>query len=178
MFTSKTKKRSAKIPTKARLRNIALYYLERFESSESNLYDVLKRRVDKYVFENKEYNPEQAYQWIREIIDECSKQNFVNDERFASFRVKSYLKAGKSRCYIEQKLKQKGISKDIISKIFDEIDYSEFDTALDFARRKKICAFRKDYESRIANRQKDLATLVRSGFSYDIAKDILNMDND
>ena len=178
MFTSKTKKRSAKIPTKARLRNIALYYLERFESSESNLYDVLKRRVDKYVFENKEYNPEQAYQWIREIIDECSKQNFVNDERFASFRVNSYLKAGKSRCYIEQKLKQKGISKDIISKIFDEIDYSEFDTALDFARRKKICAFRKDYESRIANRQKDLATLVRSGFSYDIAKDILNMDND
>jgi hypothetical protein len=61
VFTSKTKKSTPKIPTKARLRNIALYYLERFESSKDNLRAVLRRRIDKYVFVNKEYNPEEAY---------------------------------------------------------------------------------------------------------------------
>ena len=50
MFTSKTKKSKPKIPTKARLRNIALYYLKRFESSEDSLRAVLKRRIDKYAF--------------------------------------------------------------------------------------------------------------------------------
>ena len=177
MFTSKTKKNGTKIPTKTRLKNIALYYLERFESSENSLADVLKRRVDKYVFENKDYNPEQAYEWIREIVDECVKQNYVNDERFATFKISSYLKAGKSRRYIEQKLKLKGIDDRIISKIFDETEYSEYDTALDFARKKKICAFRKDTTSRLANRQKDLATLVRAGFSYDVAKDVLDAES-
>ena len=177
MFTSKTKKRGAKIPTKSRLKNIALYYLERFESSENNLADVLKRRVDKYVFENKDYNPEQAYEWIAEIVDECVKQNYVNDERFASFKISSYLKAGKSKRYIEQKLKFKGIDDKIITNLFDEFEYSEYNIAIDFARKKKICAFRKDEESRSANRQKDLATLVRAGFSYDIAKDVLDAES-
>ena len=68
MFTSKTKKSKPKIPTKARLRNIALYYLERFESSEDNLRAVLRRRIDKYAFFDKEYNPEQAYLWVDEIV--------------------------------------------------------------------------------------------------------------
>lgn len=176
MFTSKTKKRSAKIPTKARLKNVALYYLERFESSENNLADVLKRRVDKYVFENKDYNPEEAYGWIREIVAECSKNNYVNDERFATFKISSYLNAGKSKRYIEQKLKQKGIDASVISKIFEETEYSEYDTAMDFTRKKKIGAFRKDEESRIANRQKDLATLVRAGFNFDVAKDVLDIE--
>ena len=56
-------------------------------------------------------------------------------------------------------------------------EYSEYNIAIDFARKKKICAFRKDEESRSANRQKDLETLVRAGFSYDIAKDVLDAES-
>ena len=93
MFTEKTKKNAPKAPTKARLRNIALYYLERFESSEETLRQVLKRRIDKYAFVNKEYNPSEAYQWTEEVIDECLSHNFVNDRRFAEFKVNGYLNA-------------------------------------------------------------------------------------
>ena len=160
-----------KRPTKVRLRNIALYYLQRFESSEHNLRIVLRRRIDKYAFFDKDYSPNEAYQWVDEIIEECLGHNFINDERFAEFKINNYLLAGKPKRYIEQKLKQKGIDEKIIDKLFEETDYSELETALNFARKKKIGRFRK--ELRQENRQKDLGTLVRAGFDFDIAKEVL-----
>ena len=54
--------------------------------------------IEKYGYQNFSY----------EVIEECSKKNFVNDERFAEFKINSYLRAGKPKRYIEQKLKQKG----------------------------------------------------------------------
>jgi len=174
VFTEKTKKSPPKPPTKTRLRNIALYYLERFESSESNLRAVLQRRIDKYAFYDKAYRPEQAYQWAEEVIEECLKKNFVNDERFAEFKIENYLNAGKSKRYIEQKLKQKGVDDKIVEEILSTADYSEYDTALNFARKKKIACFRPDEENRSANRQKDLAALIRAGFDYDVAKEVLD----
>lgn len=177
MFMEKTKKSPPKPPTKARLRNIALYYLDRFESSEENLRTVLKRRIDKYVFFDKGYNPTAAYQWAEEVIAECLKQNFVNDERYAEFKVNNYLNAGKSRRYIEQKLKQKGIDESVVAKFFDEDNYSELETALNFAKKKKIGRFREDESKRADNRQKDLAALVRAGFDYDVAKTVLEDEN-
>lgn len=176
VFTEKRTK-LPKVPTKSRLRNIALYYLERFESSEENLRTVLHRRIDKYAFLNKEYNPTQAYQWAEEVVAECLAQNFVNDERFASFKIENYLSAGKSKRYIEQKLKQKGIDAKVIAQHFENSEYSELETALNFAKKKKIGRFRPDDETRTANRQKDLATLVRAGFDYDIAKQILEPED-
>ncbi len=178
MFIKEVKKSHPKIPTKARLKNIALYYLERFESSKKNLFDVLKRRVDKYVFFDKEYNPHQAYQWIDEIIEELSNQNFVNDNRFAHLKIDNYLAQGKSRRYIEQNLIQKGIDKAIIAQYFEKSEYSEMATALNFAQKKKIGCFRCSDEDRISNRQKDLASLVRAGFDYDIAQEIVNREID
>lgn len=176
MFTEKRVK-LPKPPTKSRLMNIALYYLERFESSEENLRTVLRRRIDKYVFLNREYNPVAAYQWVEEVIAECLKQNFVNDERFALLKIESYLKAGKSRRYIEQKLKQKGIDEKLVASYFDNSAYSELETALDFAQKKKIGRFRPDKENRLANRQKDLAALIRAGFDYDVAKEVLESED-
>jgi regulatory protein len=177
VFTEKTKKSSPKPPTKARLRNIALYYLDRFESSEENLRIVLKRRIDKYAFFDKSYNPQEAYQWAEEVITECLSQNFVNDERYAEFKVNNYLVAGKSRRYIEQKLKQKGIDEQVVAKFFNDDNYSELDTALNFAKKKRIGRFRENESVRLENRQKDLAALVRAGFDYDVAKEVLEDEN-
>ncbi len=44
----KIQRRPAKKITKLRLKNIGLYYLERFESSVDNLRQVLMRRVNDY----------------------------------------------------------------------------------------------------------------------------------
>ena len=172
MFSEKSKKRPPKIPT--RLKNIALYYLERFETSKDNLRTVLRRRIDKYAFFDKSYNPEQAYLWADEVVEECSKKNFVNDERFAEFKINSYLRAGKPKRYIEQKLKQKGIDEKVITFFFEESEYTEQEVAYNFAKKKKIGPFRESKEKRTEFYQKDLGTFVRAGFSFDVAKDILD----
>ena len=78
-----------------------MYYLERFETSKDNLRAVLRRRIDKFAFINKEYNPEQAYIWADDIVEDCAEKNFVNDERFAEFKISAYLRAGKPKKYIE-----------------------------------------------------------------------------
>lgn len=177
MFTEKTKKNAPKAPTKTRLRNIALYYLERFESSEETLRQVLKRRIDKYAFVNKEYNPSEAYQWTEEVIDECLSHNFVNDRRFAEFKVNGYLNAGKPKRYIEQKLKQKGIDEKTISSVLKRQTIRKR-YCLKFCPKEKIGCFRNSEEERQNFRQKDLGTLIRAGFDYDIAKEIVDEDCD
>ncbi|MBR5154606.1 MAG: regulatory protein RecX [Alphaproteobacteria bacterium] len=174
VFSEKTKKRTPKFPTKARIKNIALYYLERFETSEDNLRNVLKRRIDKYAFFDKSYNKQDGYTLVEEVVKECIKNNFVCDERFAEFKINSYLRAGKSKRYIEQKLKLKGISENIVEKIIIESEYNEFDVAYNFAKKKKIGPFRGSEEARTQYYQKDLSALVRAGFSFDVAKDILD----
>ncbi len=177
MFNAKTKKSTPKKPTKVRLRNIALYYLERFETSKENLRAVLRRRIDKYAFFDKEYNPAEAYSWADEVVEECLARNFVNDERFAGFKINSYLNAGKPKRYIEQKLKQKGIDEKTVSTLFENLEYSELETALNFARKKRIGRFRSDENSRAENRQKDLGTLVRAGFDFEVAKEVLDRED-
>ena len=42
------------------------------------------------------------------------------------------------------------------------------------AKKKKIGPYRKDEALRKTNRQKDLATLVRAGFDYDVACEVIN----
>ena len=178
VFNEKTKKRPPKTPTKARLKNIALHYLERFETSKDNLRNVLRRRIDKYVFFDKTFNPEQAYVWADEIVEECAYKNYVSDDRYTELKINSYLRAGKPKRYIEQKLKQKGIDEKIIRNLFNETDYNEFDIAYNFAKKKKIGPFRDTENKRQEFYQKDLGTLVRAGFNFDIAKDILDSNKD
>ena len=56
MIRECNEKKMPKKITPQRLKNIALYYLKRFETSEYNLRSVLKRRIDDYAYWNKEFN--------------------------------------------------------------------------------------------------------------------------
>ncbi len=55
--------------TKLRLKNIGLYYLERFESSVDNLRQVLMRRVNDYAYQNPGYDKSGSFvAWIEELV--------------------------------------------------------------------------------------------------------------
>lgn len=160
--------------TKKRLKNIALYYLKRFESSAENLRSVLKRRVDKYAYRTPEFDKKEAYEWIDELIEEFERLNYVDDERYANFKVKAYLNSGKSARYIQGKLKQKGIDEEMIAGLLDEQDYNPFDMALKLAKKKKIGPFRKNEELQAENKQKDMMKLVQAGFNYETVMEVLD----
>ena len=163
--------------TKKRLENIGLFYLERFESSVQNLREVLKRRIDKYAFENKEFNKNEAYEWVEEIIEVFKKSGYVNDERFAEMKVHDYLAAGKSARYIKTKLYAKGVDEKITESLINAQNYDGKAAALKFALKKHIGPYRKNENERSLFQKKDMACLLRAGFNYDDVCDILNMEN-
>lgn len=169
---NKQRKPQKKI-TPQRLKNIGLYYLKRFESSVENLRAVLRRRVDNYARENPQWDKKEAYQWIENVLTDFEKLHYLDDSRYTEIKVRSYLHAGKPARYIENKLRQKGISSGMISDILNQEEYNPAEMAMAFAKRKKIGPFRPE-ESRREFRQKDMATLVRAGFDYDTVCEILN----
>ena len=163
--------------SKNRLKNIALHYLERFDSSADNLRQVLKRRLVNYARQTDDFDLSAAETWIEEIITDFERLGYVNDLRFAEFKIDDYLNAGKPERYIRQKMMQKGIDENTVDGILQNREFDEEAMAARFARKKKIGPWRSDEESRRINRQKDLATIVRAGFNYDTAQKIINAEN-
>ena len=162
--------------TPKRLKNIALYYLKRFESSVANLRSVLQRRVNDYAYQNKEFDRGEAYQWIEDILADFQRYGYLNDSRYAEIKIKDYMSAGKSVRYIKGKMREKGIDEEILSALLEDQEYDEFEAALKLAKKKHIGPFRTDEEARFENRQKDMGTLVRAGFSYDVVRRVVGYE--
>lgn len=167
----KIKKQPKKI-TKQRLKNIALYYLKRFESSTDNLRQVLMRRVVDYAYYNPEWNKSEAIVWIDELLNDFVSYGYLNDNRYTELKVKNYISAGKSVRYIRAKLKQKGINESQINDVLQNTEYNQFGAVLLLAKKKRIGPFRKP-EEREDFKQKDLGILLRAGFDYNVVQNVL-----
>lgn len=166
-------KRPLRKITKQRLKNIALYYLKRFESSVENLRKVLMRRVNDYAYSNPDFNKTEACEWIEEILSDFEQHQYINDNRYAEIKIRDYLSAGKAERYIRGKLKEKGIEESLVDSILAEQEYSPFENALRLAKKKRIGPYREGEELRKEFRQKDMGTLVRAGFDYDVVTEVL-----
>ncbi|MBQ9272063.1 MAG: regulatory protein RecX [Alphaproteobacteria bacterium] len=175
--TENLPKRSRRKPQKKitpqRLKNIGLYYLKRFETSVENLRSVLQRRIDSYARENPEWNKSEAYQWAEDVLAEFEQLHYLDDTRFAQIKVRSYLNAGKPARYIQNKLRAKGIDPTEVEEILSEQEYNPLEMALKLAKRKKIGPYRPS-ETRREFRQKDMGTLIRAGFDYDVVCEVLD----
>ncbi len=173
--TGAYKRKPQKKITPQRLKNIALYYLKRFESSVENLRQVLQKRINAYAKENPDFDKHQAYEWTEQILADFERLHYLDDRRFAEIKIRAYLSAGKPERYIKPKLKQKGISEQIIEEILQEQEYDVFQMALKLAKKKKIGPYRQK-EARREFYQKDMGALVRAGFDYDVACDVLKYE--
>ena len=173
-LSNKKGKKVQKRLTQKRLKNIALYYLKRFETSCENLRSVLQKRIDKYIYENPEFNRNEALKWIDEIINDFTRLHYLDDYRYAEMKIKSYLHVGKPERYIKIKLKEKGISEDIITEIMSEQEYNPLDMALKLAKKKKIGPYRCENSKEFL--KKDMGVLIRAGFDYEIARQVLNSE--
>ena len=145
--------------TPERLKNIALFYLERYEASTDKLRTILKRRLMKAKLEQP--IPPEAFQWVETIIHEMQRLGYIDDKRFSENLVRRLSQAGKSPVFIKMKLKLAGIDEELITDLLSETD------ALEQARlmiQKKHLGH--DFKH-------DLSCLARMGFSYEIAREAL-----
>jgi len=160
--------------TQQRLKNIALYYLKRFDSSVANLRLVLQRRVNDYAYHVPDFAKSDAYDWIETILSDFMNVGYLNDSRYAEMKIKSYILAGKSVRYIQRKLKEKGIDENLTDQLITQQNFDPFDAAIKLARKRKIGPFNPNECLRKERRNKELAILVRAGFDYDVAVRVLD----
>ena len=123
--------------TPERLKNVALYYLERFDSSADNLRRVLSRRVFDHARENPDFDRRQAEAWIEDIIAGFERVGYLDDARYAEAKISAYLAAGKPERWIRQKMKQKGVQDEVTEEILSATEIDEEKAAENFARKKK-----------------------------------------
>ncbi|MCP4393283.1 MAG: hypothetical protein GY804_03295 [Alphaproteobacteria bacterium] len=173
------KKRIPKKITKKRLENIAIYYLSRYDSSTENLRQILKRRVLKSQ-RHHEIDSNQAMEWIKETIQKMQSLEYVNDDRYTLNQIRKLWEKGTSKRKIQSILLQKGIPHEkfirIMGSFFSSFEKTDKDpdevAAHKYAKRRKLGIYREK-NKRKERANKDLASLARAGFSYKIAKEIV-----
>ena len=145
----------------------AINYLSKYSSSKTNLERILRNKIRKTNIEKKEKFT--LYNSIPEIIKKLEKNNLINDYNYATSKVNTLISNGKSKIFIKNYLFKKEIDEKLSSDIFTELDEEdsnwEIKSARIFARKKNI---KKDN-----NNEKNLSKMARAGFSYEIAKKIL-----
>ena len=172
-----------KIPKKITLDNLeksAIKYLEKYSVSEYQLITILRRKIIKTAFFYKT-KPENEFGLIKLITNKFKKIGLIDDKKFSENKTLIYMEKGYSRRKIEFNLKTKGISDENIRHGINnlEISYvnSELASALIFAKKKKILIFDKKNKKEFNKIKKKLLQMAQAGFSYDIAKKIININN-
>lgn len=162
--------------THQRLYNITLYYLSRYDSCSSKVREMLKRRILKDVQVGAAV-PHEANEWIEEIIKRVQELGYIDDRRYVQNQVRSMSNAGKSARFMIMKLLQNGIDSDLIDEVLNAAESDDLSRAKLLVKRKKLGYLRPE-NIRADFYKKDLATLGRSGFSYEISRRALTGEDD
>ena len=164
-------KRRVKPVTAARLERVALAYLEKYAATAEGVRRVLRRRVTKAArFHDTDVDA--AHSWIEEIIGRLVRAGMIDDAAYAEGRVRSLQRQGRSRRWIAGTLAAKGVPADIAAAALAAVhgDDREFAAACRFARRRRLGPFRTRDGG---DRARDLASLGRAGFSYGVARRVI-----
>ena len=172
------KRRGPKKATPKYLENAALHYLGRFASSAENLRRVLMRKVDRSARAHGTDRAEGSAQ-VESLIRRFARSGLVDDAAYARARAASLARRGASARLIRAKLAEKGVGPDAVAAalaaLADDGGDAELRAAVNLARRRRLGPFRAT-KGRPAKgeREKALAALARAGFSYDVAKRVID----
>ncbi|MDH5748460.1 MAG: RecX family transcriptional regulator [Rhodospirillales bacterium] len=162
------------------LENSALHYLERFATSAANLRRVLMRKVERSAYYHGT-DPEEGAVMVDRLIARFEQSALLDDATYAAARAKSLHRRGTSARAIRAKLMQKGVGPDFIDQALSSLAAeddpnaeitAELTAAATLARRRRLGPWRTP-EDRPGAHEKDLAALARAGFSFDVARKVI-----
>ncbi len=181
---SKRPARRPKVVDAAFVERAALSYLDRFDATAAKLRQVLLRRCRTA---QTGAEPEVARSeavvaaWVDELLERYLRSGLLDDQRYARNAADSLRRRGSSRQKIVAKLRQKGVPEAVIADVLSEQEDSnplhEFEAARALAKRRRLGPFRRG-DTAPDQHRKDLATLARAGFSYDVASRALGPSGD
>jgi regulatory protein len=161
------------------LQNAATFYLERYPSTAEGLRRVLNRRVrraemaDAPIIDN-------VKQAIEAVVARFVAAGMIDDQAFAQTKARALHRRGTSSRLTRQRLKLAGVDEDTLDKAIAGLDQEldtdprqrEWQAAVTLARRRRLGPFRE--KERKEHRTRDLATLARAGFDYDLARKVID----
>tara|TARA_B100000963_G_scaffold326460_1_gene313512 strand:+ start:6678 stop:7238 length:561 start_codon:yes stop_codon:yes gene_type:complete len=161
------------------LRDLAYSYLEKYNPSKQQLKVYLLKKYLTKIKGTK--SKKEVTSIIDKIIINLEKNKIISDELYSDSKARMFLRRGYSLSKINQSLRIKGIEDKYIKKSIEKIKENEiepdFVSALKLCKRRRIGPLRPE-----ANRElfykKDMGILARGGFSFDLSKRILNLDQE
>lgn len=179
MAESSRKRSKPRKATPKSLENVAVYYLQRFDTTAQQLRRVLMRRVDRSAYfhgTDAEEGAEAVYNIVRKFVD----SGIVDDTRYATARAASLHRRGNSARAIRSKLFEKGVATDVVEIVLqqmkDEFGDTDLNAAKKLVRRRRLGPYR-EAQARAERRDRDLAALARAGFGYEIAIALIDAES-
>ena len=159
--------------TRDYLDRAALYYLERYASSSENLRRVLLRKARRRLGPEAEIGPE-IDAMVAETVEKAIRIGLIDDAHYAGSRVASLMRRGTSTRQIQAKLAAKGVAREAVAQALEGAEPDDLSLARRFAARKRLGPWRKSDPAPF--RDKDMAALARAGFSYAVARAVLETE--
>jgi len=166
--------------TAAYLARVTAHYLERYATSRENLRRLLLKRVHRSAVFH-EADPEPWIALVDEELDRLERIGLVDDDLYARDKARALHRRGSGSRKIRFALQQKGLSSDVIDDALAELHDGEhgdpdFAAACTYARKRSLGPWRRAAldEDR---RRKELGRLARAGFSFDLARRIVDAES-
>lgn len=180
--TQKKRKRNPRKISQTYLENAGLYYLERYSSSSANFRKVMMRKI-KRSCEFHKTNVEDFTPLLDKLIVRYQEVGLLNDHLYARGKVESLRRKGLGERAIVARLKEKGLNYDEVKRALNAIDYdkenAELEAAYAYVKRKKLGRYRtREIDDMEKLQRRELASLARAGYSFDIAKKALDFHED
>lgn len=157
------------------LESSALSYLQRYATSAANLRTVLVRRVQRAAYALGD-DPSAGEALVDALVERYVRSGMLDDRVYAQGRAASLHQRGVSRRGIVARLTAKGVAlediDDALSQLSDARADLDLDAACNYARRRRLGPWR--IKERTERRERDLSSLARQGFSYDLAVRVID----
>ncbi len=177
------KKKTPRKATAKYLDNAALYYLSRYATSAENLKRVMMRKVNRSA-QFHGTDAEEGKALIEDMIGRFRASELLDDAAYAKTRADGLHRRGNSARVIRGKLRQKGVGDDDIraalEALGDDLEDGqdpELAAAVTLAKRRRLGPYFNG-EASNDTREKHLAALARAGFSYDIARRVIDAESE
>ena len=145
------------------LEQAALGYAGRYGTSRARLAAYLSRKLAERGWAGGSEPP------VDRLVERMAQLGYVDDRAFAAARAASFSRRGYGERRVAQALKSAGISEEDGADAAASARRERWASALRFAERRRIGPFGTDRADR-AQREKQLAAMVRAGHPLDIAR--------
>lgn len=149
------------------LERLALRYVERFSTTRARLVTYLVRKIRERGWDGPEHDPGQ-------IAEKFAELGYIDDRAFGEARAAAMGRRGLGQRRVTGALRHAGLNEDDSAAIVPAVEDRARETALAFARRRRIGPFSVEPADR-AQREKHIAAMIRAGHEFTIARTIASM---